>query len=54
MSVLIVPWFLKRYEVDKDLLEKQKGGIKVNGKSRFHRFPMKLKASRQDLEHFDK
>ena len=45
MSVLVVPWFLKRYEVDRDLLEKQKGGIKVNGKSRFRRFPMKLKAT---------
>ena len=45
ISVLIVPWFLKRYEVDKDLFEKQKGGIKVNGKSRFYRVPMKLKAS---------
>ena len=54
MSVLIVPWFLKRYEVDKDLFEKQKGGIKVNGKSRFYRIPMKLKASRLDLEHFSK
>ena len=49
ISVLIVPWFLKRYEVDKDLFEKQKGGIKVNGKSRFLRIPMKLKASRLDL-----
>ena len=45
MSVLIVPWFSKRYEVDRDLLEKQKGGIKVNGKARFYRVPMKLKAS---------
>ena len=26
MSVLIVPWFSKRYEVDRDLFEKQKGG----------------------------
>ena len=49
MSVLIVPWFSKRYEVDRDLLDKQKCGIKVNGKSRFYRIPMKLKASRQDL-----
>ena len=45
MSVLLVPWFSKRYEVDRDLLEKQKGGIKVNGKARFYRVPMKLKAS---------
>ena len=45
ISVLIVSWFKNRYEVDRDLLEKQKGGIKVNGKSRFYRFPMKLKAS---------
>ena len=44
MSVLIVPWFSKRYEVDRDLLEKQKGGIKVGGKARFYRIPMKLKA----------
>ena len=54
ISVLMVPWFLKRYEVDRDLLEKQKGGIKVNGKARFYRVPMKLKANRQDLDHFDK
>ena len=54
ISVIIVPWFLKRYEVDKDLFEKQKGGIKVDGKARFYRVPMKLKASRQDLDHFDK
>ena len=54
MSVLIVPWFKNRYEVDKDLFEKQKGGIKVNGKSRFYRIPMKLKASRPCLENFDK
>ena len=54
MSILLNSWFLKRYEVDRDLLEKQKGGIKVDGKSRFYRIPMKLKASRQDLEHFDK
>ena len=45
MSVLLIPWFSKRYEVDKDLFAKQKGGIKVNGKSRFYRVPMKLKAS---------
>lgn len=49
ISVLINPFFLKRYEVDRDLLENQKCGIKVNGKSRFYRIPMKLKASRQDL-----
>lgn len=49
ISVLINPWFLKRYEVDKDLLNNQKGGIKVDGKSRFYRIPMKLKANRQDL-----
>ena len=48
MSVLLIPWFLKRYEVDRDLPEKQKCGIKVNGKSRFYRIPMKLKASRPD------
>ena len=54
MSILVVPWFLKRYEADRDLLDKQKCGIKVNGKSRFYRIPMKLKASRQDLQHFDK
>ena len=54
MSVLMIPWFSKRYEVDKDLFEKQKCGIKVNGKSRFYRIPMKLKASRPDLDHFDK
>ena len=48
MSVLIVPWFKNRYEVDKDLFYKRRG-IKVNGKSRFHRLPMKLKASRPDL-----
>ena len=46
MSVLLNPWFSKRYEVDKDLLNKQNGDrIKVNGKSRFFRIPMKLKAS---------
>ena len=45
MSVLLIPWFSKRYEVDKDLFAKQKGGIKVNGKARFYRVPMKLKAS---------
>ena len=44
MSVLINPWFSKRYEVDRDLLEKHKSGIKVNGKARFYRVPMKLKA----------
>lgn len=45
MSVLLVPWYSKRYEVDRDLFEKQKGGIKVAGKARFYRLPMKLKAS---------
>ena len=45
MSVLLVPWFSKRYEVDRDLFAKQKGGIKVDGKARFYRLPMKLKAS---------
>ena len=45
ISVLLVPWFKNRYEVDRDLFAKQKGGIKVGGKARFHRFPMKLKAS---------
>ena len=54
MSVLLVPWYSKRYEVDKDLFAKQKGGIKVGGKARFYRVPMKLKTSRPDLEHFDK
>ena len=54
MTVLINPWFSKRYEVDRDLFEKQKGGIKVNGKSRFYRIPMKLKAIRPDLYNFDK
>ena len=44
ISVLIVPWFSKRYEVDRDLFAKQKGGIKVDGKARFYRVPMKLKA----------
>ena len=53
MTVLIVPWFSKRYEVDKDLFYKIRG-IKVNGKSRFYRIPMKLKASRPCLDHFDK
>ena len=49
MSVLLVPWFKTRYEVDRDLFAKQKGGIKVDGKSRFFRIPMKLKANRPDL-----
>ena len=49
ISVLINPWFLKRYEVDRDLFEKQKGGIKVDGKTRFYRIPIKLKANRSDL-----
>ena len=44
MSVLLVPWYSKRYEVDRDLFAKQKGGIKVAGKARFYRLPMKLKA----------
>ena len=44
MTVLLNPWFSKRYEVDKDLFEKQKGVIKVDGKARFYRIPMKLKA----------
>lgn len=54
ISVLLIPWFSKRYEVDRDLFAKQKGAIKVGGKARFYRIPMKLKASRPDLEHFDK
>ena len=45
MTVLINPWFSKRYEVDRDLFAKHKSGIKVNGKARFYRVPMKLKAS---------
>ena len=49
MSVLFVPWFKNRYEVDRDLFEKQKGGIKVDGKTRFYRIPMKLKANSSDL-----
>ena len=44
MTVLLIPWFSKRYEVDRDLLDK-KCGIKVGGKARFYRVPMKLKAS---------
>ena len=44
MTVLLNPWFSKRYEVDKDLFKKQKGVIKVDGKARFYRIPMKLKA----------
>ena len=44
ISVLLNPWFKNRYEVDRDLFAKQKGGIKVNGKARFYRIPMKLKA----------
>lgn len=49
MSVLFVPWFKNRYEVDRDLFEKHKGGIKVDGKTRFYRIPMKLKANNSDL-----
>ena len=45
MSVLLVPWYQRRYEVDRDLFAKQKGSIKVAGKARFYRLPMRLKAS---------
>jgi len=46
MSVLLNPWYVKRYEVQRDLFEKQyKKGIHVDGKSRFYRVPVKLKAS---------
>ena len=44
MSVLLIPWYKNRYEVDRDLFAKHKSEIKVNGKARFYRVPMKLKA----------
>lgn len=44
MSVLLNPWYVKHYELCRDLFDKQKGAIHVDGKARFYRVPMKVKA----------
>ena len=45
ISVLLNPWFVPRYEVCRDLFDKQKGVIHVDGKARFYRVPMKVKSN---------
>ena len=45
MSVLLNPWYAQRYELCRDLFDKQKGAIHVDGKARFLRVPMKVKAN---------
>ena len=44
ISILLNPWFMLRYEVCRDLLDKYKGCIHVDGKARFYRVPMKVKS----------
>lgn len=44
ISVLIKPWYTNRYAVQKEMYYKyKKNGIKVDGKARFYRFPVKVK-----------
>ena len=43
MTVLLVPWFIQHTVVQKDLLSTM-NCIKVDGKNRFHRIPLKLKS----------
>ena len=43
MSVLLNQWYVQRYELCRDLFDKQKGAIHVDGKARFYRVPMKVK-----------
>ena len=43
MSVLLNPWYVPRYELCRDLFDKQKGAIYVDGKARFYRVPIKVK-----------
>ena len=45
MSVLLNSWHVQRYEVCRDLFDKQKGAIHVDGKPRFYRVPIKVKAN---------
>ena len=45
MTVLFVPWFMHHTTVQKDLLNTM-NCIKVNGKNRFHRIPLKLRQNK--------
>lgn len=44
ITALLAPWHINHYSVQKDILYKyKKSGIKVDGKARFYRFPIKVK-----------
>ena len=43
ITVLLVPWYINHYSVQKEIFYNNKGGIKVDGKQRFYRFPIKVK-----------
>ena len=44
ISALLVPWYINRYAVQKEMYyNNKKNGIKVDGKARFYRFPVKVK-----------
>ena len=43
MTVLLNQWYAQRYELCRDLFDKHKGHIRVDGKARFYRVPMKVK-----------
>ena len=45
MTVLFVPWFMQHTAVQKDLLNNM-NCIKVDGKNRFHRIPLKLRQNK--------
>lgn len=45
ISVLLNPLYVKRYELCRDLFDKLKGCIHVDGKARFYRVPMKVKTN---------
>ena len=42
VSALLAPWYINHYSVQKDMSD-NKSGIKVDGKQRFYRFPIKVK-----------
>ena len=43
ITALLAPWYINRYAVQKDLFISHNKIIKVNGKTRFYRFPVKVK-----------
>ena len=43
ISALLAPWYINHYSVQKDMTYDNKSRIKVDGKQRFYRFPIKVK-----------